>query len=352
MRTALRSIGVVLGVVLAGLIAFFFWASSGRVPDDALAQVTQYDAPDTPPPDTLTATTYNLGYLSGMTNNKPVVRPESLFTNNMTRAAGLLGRSSPDVVGLQEVDFGAARSFDVHQLDTLATRLGSATAAQAVNWDVRYLPFPYGRPAVHFGRVLSGQGVLSQLPIRAHRRYVLPSPPQPFYRSAFYLDRLAQVTLLDWSDRPLVVINVHLEAYDTATRENQARQVRTLYNQVAQPGVPILLLGDFNAELDAPDDSTMALLLDDTALRPAYPDSAAQAAAPTFPADTPTRTIDHILYSTNAFEQTSRAVRCGAPPPPSDHCAVTTSLVLDSISAPSLDSVHARLPPAGPLPAN
>ena len=351
MRTALRPLGIALSVLLVGLVGVFFWASSGRVSDDALAQVTQYDAPDAPPPDTLTATTYNIGYLSGMTNNEPVVRPESLFTNNMDRAAGLLGRSSPDLVGLQEVDFGAARSFDMHQLDTLATRLGSATAAQAVNWDVRYLPFPYGRPAVHFGRVLSGQGVLSQLPIRAHRRYVLPSPPQPFYRSAFYLDRLAQVTLLDWGGRPLVMINVHLEAYDTATRKKQARQVRTLYNRVAQPGVPILLLGDFNAELDAPDDSTMALLLDDTALRPADPDRAAQAAL-TFPADTPTRTIDHILYSTNAFEQTSQAVQCGAPPP-SDHCAVTASLVLDAPSAaPPLDSVRTLLPPAGPLRAD
>jgi endonuclease/exonuclease/phosphatase family metal-dependent hydrolase len=318
------------------------------VPDDALASITRYDAPTPSSPDTLTATTYNLGYLSGMTNNEPVVRPESLFTNNMDRAVGLLQRPGSDVVGLQEVDFGAARSFDVHQLDTLATRLSHPTAAQAVNWDVRYLPFPYGRPAVHFGRVLSGQGVLSQLPIQAHRRYVLPAPPQPFYRSAFYLDRLAQVTLLDWNGRPLVVINVHLEAYDADTREAQARQVRALYDRVATSDVPILLLGDFNAELDAPGNSTMTLLLNDTALRPAQPDSAVTG---TFPANDPTRTIDHILYRDDRLRTTGTTVQCGpAAHPPSDHCAVTASLVLDAPSAaPSLDSVRTLLPPAGRL---
>ncbi len=349
MRPALRLLGIALSVLLVGIVGAFFWASSGRLPPDALTQTTRHSAADSPSPDTLTATTYNIGYLSGMTNNEPVVRPETLFANNLDRAARLLRRSSPDVVGLQEVDFGAARSFGVHQLDTLATRLGSPIAAQAVNWDVRYLPFPYGRPAVHFGRVLSGQGVLSRRPLHTHRRYLLQSPPQPFYRSAFYLDRLAQVTLLNWGEQPLVVINVHLEAYDTDTREAQARQVRSLYDRVAAPGVPVLLLGDFNAELDAPDDSTMAFLLDDTGLRPARPDSAV---AGTFPADDPSRTIDHILYRADRITPTGTTVQCGPPThPPSDHCAVTASLVREPAAAPSLDSVRTLLPPAGPLSA-
>ncbi|MFP4227492.1 MAG: endonuclease/exonuclease/phosphatase family protein [Salinivenus sp.] len=347
MRTVLRVSGAVLGVLLVGLVGFFLWASGGRLSDDALTETDRYGTP-APSPDTLTVATYNIGYLSGMTNNEPVVRSESLFTAHMEDAVTLVQTMDADVVGLQEIDFGAARSFHKHQLDTLATRLNYAAAAQAVNWDVRYLPFPYGRPAVHFGRVLSGQATLSRRPIRAHRRYVLARPPQPFYRDAFYLDRLAQATLIELGGQPLVVLNVHLEAYDTETRETQARQVRALYDQVAQPGVPVLLVGDFNATLDAPDDSTMAVLLEGTDLRPATPDSAT---AGTFPANEPTRSIDHILYRRGPLTPTTATVHCGPrDAPPSDHCAVRASLARDStVTPPPLDSMRALLPPAGRL---
>jgi endonuclease/exonuclease/phosphatase family metal-dependent hydrolase len=364
MRTAGRLLGTALVVLLIGLVGFFFWASGDRLPDDALAQTTRH-ASLPAAPDTLTVATYNLGYLSGLTNNEPVVRSESLFTNNMERAVTLLRGADADVVGLQEVDFGAARSFYKHQLDTLAARLNYGATAQAVNWDKRYVPFPYGGPAVHFGRVLSGQGLLSRMPIQAHRRYVLPRPPQPFYRSAFYLDRLAQTALLDWGGRPLLVINVHLEAFHQGTRMDQARAVRALYDRLAVPGLPVLLTGDFNSEWPASTpsaagtahhnaaDSTLHILLRDTDLRAAYPDSIAHT-APTFPADAPARKIDHIFYTAGAFKQVSQAVRCGAPSPPSDHCAVVTSLTLDATAAPPppLDSARALLPPAGHLPEN
>ena len=326
--------GSVLGLVLLVLAGLFLWASSGRLPEDALAQTTQYAAaPDTTAPDTVTVTTYNIGYLSGMTNNRPVVRPDSFLAGNLTQALALLRTADPDLIGFQEIDYGAARSGYVHQLDTIGARLGYAAAAQAVNWDERYLPFPYGRPAVHFGRVVSGQAVLSRFPVRQHARIVLARPPQWIGRDAFYLDRLAQVALLALGDRPLAVINVHLEAFHTPTREQQARTVNRLYDRLAAQGLPVLLLGDFNSPLpDAANEDAeaanrpMSLLLADTDLRPVAPDTGAQAQPGTYPADAPTRTIDHIFYPPDRFSVGDRRVQCGAPSPPSDHCAVTASL--------------------------
>jgi endonuclease/exonuclease/phosphatase family metal-dependent hydrolase len=343
--------GSVLGLVLLVFVGFFLWASSGRLPEDALAQTTRYAAaPDTTAPDTLTVTTYNIGYLSGMTNNRPVVRPDSFLAGNLTQALALLRTADPDLIGFQEIDYGAARSGDVHQLDTIGARLGYAAAAQAVNWDERYLPFPYGRPAVHFGRVVSGQAVLSRFSVRQHARIVLARPPQSFLRDAFYLDRLAQVALLALGDRPLAVINVHLEAFHTPTREQQARTVNRLYDRLAAQGLPVLLLGDFNSPLpdaarEATEDAdrTMRILLADTALRPVAPDTGAQAQPGTYPADAPTRTIDHIFYSPAHFSVADRRVQCGAPSPPSDHCAVTASFRWsDSVAdGPSVDALPA-----------
>ncbi len=351
MKRALRILGLVVGGLVLSLAGVFFWASSGALSDDELAQARTYTAqPDTTRPDTLTVTTYNIGYLSGMRNNEPVVRPDSLFHANMDQAAGYLRAAAPDIVALQEIDFGGARAAHVHQLDTLAARLGYPGAAQAVNWDERYLPFPYGRPAVHFGRTLSGQAVLSRFPIRRHVRRTLPRPPQSFFRDAFYLDRLAQVGVVDVDGRPLAVINVHLEAFDVGTRETQARVVNDLYRRLADRGIPTLLLGDFNSSLSSgeeggqagAEDATMQHILAGTDLRSAVNTASADTASATYPADAPARTIDHIFYSPQFFEAVDTQRWCGRPAPPSDHCAVTAALRLTSRAKwPS----HEALPP-------
>lgn len=351
MKRALKVLGGgFLGLLLL-LAGFFFWASSGRLPDDALAQLKRYDAARAPATrDTLTVVTYNIGYLSGMTNNEPVTRDPSLFRENMDAAAALIREANPDIVGFQEIDFGAARSMGVQQLDTLATRLGYARGAQAVNWDERYLPFPYSAdPAIHFGRVLSGQAVLSRYPIRRHRRVELARTSRPFWSDRFYLDRLAQVVVVDLGGQPLALVNVHLEAFEEATRETQAAEVRTLVRDLMDDGMPVLLIGDFNSVIPAAmptmpprertafaGDQTMARLTDGLDLQYAFPDSAYRADAPaTYPADNPTRMIDHILYPPDHVAPVGARVLCGAPSsPPSDHCAVSLTFRLRASERP------------------
>jgi Metal-dependent hydrolase len=336
MKRILQISATVVGVLLLGAVLVFLWASSGRLPEEDLAQTRTYaPAPDTTMPDTLTVTTYNIGYLSGMKNNEPVVRSDSLFYANMDQAVRFFRRVDPDIAGLQEIDFGEARVAHVHQLDTLATQLGYPAAARAVNWDERYLPFPYGRPAVNFGGTLSGQAVLSRFPIRQHVRNVLPRPPQVFFRDAFYLDRLAQVAVVNLGGRPLVVINTHLEAFHVETREEQARLVNDLYRRLAGEDIPALLLGDFNSSLASSgndgsvEDSTLQYLLADTGLRAART-AGADTVSATYPADAPRQRIDYIFYPPRFFAPTSVRRWCGVPDPPSDHCAVTASFRLIS----------------------
>lgn len=344
MKRLLVIAGSLLGLLLLTATLFFFWASSGRVPEEDLAQIKEYPGESaSAEQDTFTVMTYNLGYLSGMTNNEPVVRPDSLFENNMDRALTLLRDVDPDFLALQEVDFGGARSAYVHQLDTIATRLGYLEAAQAVNWDVRYLPFPYGRPAVHFGRMLSGQALLSRFPIRQQVRKELPRPSQMFVRDAFYLRHLAQVAVVDIGGWPLVIMNLHLEAFDEDAREQQARRVNTLYKRLARQNFPLLVLGDFNSVMPAAksvlpleqqrafaDDNTMNILLDRTNLRPLFSESAyvTGRSINTFPSDDPSRKLDYILHQPNLILPIDRETRCGPSPPPSDHCAVVMKFLL------------------------
>lgn len=342
MKRVAKALGGGLLALFLAVIAFFFWASSDTRSDRELAITTAYAAAPVAPADTVSVMTYNIGYLSGMTNNEPVVRSESLYTANLEAAVQLLRRTSPDIIGFQEIDVGAARSFNIHQLDTLATRLGYAASAMAINWDKRYVPFPYSaNPAIHFGRVLSGQAVLSRYPIVRHERIELARTSQPFWSDAFYLDRLAQVVEIAVGSDTLVVINVHLEAFEEATRETQAREVRRIYERHAHR--PVLLIGDFNSILPSAraahptdeqrafaDDETLSILLDGTTLQPALPDSAYTApmsAMGTYPTDAPTRKIDHIFYTPAPIRALGAAVP-ETPGTPSDHRPVVMRFVL------------------------
>jgi endonuclease/exonuclease/phosphatase family metal-dependent hydrolase len=317
-----------LVLVFAG---WFLWASASLRPTLAPAEVKRYAAAPAAARDTLTVMTYNIGYLSGMTNNRPVARTQDSFSSNLEAAVRIIDRARPDIIGFQEIDFGAARSFGVHQLDTLAMRGGYAAAAQAVNWDKRYVPFPSANPFMQFGRMASGQAVLSRYPIRTHERVVLERPATLFVYDAFYLDRLAQVVEVE-AGQPMVLINVHLEAFDRATRERQAAVVRDLYRQY-RADYPVLLLGDFNSRLpaDPSDDRTLATLLEIDGLAEAFPDSLYRtqdtAAYGTYPSPEPSRKIDHIFYDARRFEVVEAYIVTG-PDQPSDHRAVVARFVM------------------------
>ena len=70
---------VVLGGGLAAVGLFFLWASSGRLTESELAQLKTTEGVTTKAAaDEFTVVAYNIGYLSGLTNNQAVTRDESL----------------------------------------------------------------------------------------------------------------------------------------------------------------------------------------------------------------------------------------------------------------------------------
>ncbi len=352
----LRIAGLVVGALLLFLVGFWFWASSGSLSSDELRQTKSYNVDpsarasrvDTTAArsdgeaargDTLSVMTYNIGYLSGMTNNQPVERDPELYRSNLGNAITLLRNARPDIIGVQEIDFGAERSFGVHQLDTISRQLGFANAAQAVNWDVRYLPFPYGPPSVHFGHVISGQAVLTSFPIASHERTVLAETSRPYVSRVFYIDRLAQGVDLVVGQDTVAVVNVHLEAFEQAVRVVQAREVREIVASLLDTGRPVLLIGDFNAVPGDPDDPTLARVARGLSLERAVPTETERGGAVTgtYPADAPDRLIDHIFYNPGRVTEVGTKVACGRDDaPPSDHCAITMRFTL---TAPSADSV-------------
>lgn len=306
---SLTILAILLFVLILAFVIFYYWASSSTQPQDKLSEIITYtDTPESRETQGIfTVMTYNTGYLSGMTNNQPVKRPgKTFFDKNMESFLQLLNETQPDIIGVQEIDFHSKRSHYVNQLEAIAKKAGYPFAAKAINWDKRYLPFPYWPLSLHFGRVLSGQAVLSRWPILSTVRIVLPKPKStPFFYNAFYLDRLIQVVKIKIDSRNLIILNVHLDAIDWETREDQAKRLLNIYRSF-KDDYPVLVMGDFNSippdapqKNDFPDepvtdfrnDRTIQFFLEDPGLK------AANITTFTFPTDSPTRKLDYIFYT-------------------------------------------------------
>lgn len=311
MKIIKRTLFLVFLVIVIPVIAFYFWGSAGNYEKIDYDQIMIYKTDEfTATKDTLSLLTYNIGYLSGMTNNLPIDRTQKLFNDNLTLTYKLLFDLNPEFVGLQEVDFNAKRSFEVNQMKEIAVSGGFNYAAKAVNWDKNYVPFPYGWPNTHFGQVYSGQAILSKYKIIDNELNVLSKPlGNPFYYNAFYLDRIAQVSKIDMSGREIILINVHLEAWDVPTREKQAKTLLKIYRKYADK-YPVLLFGDFNS---TPPNATnpyaieqaMHLLLSEPGLKTAISDStylANEKAYFTYDSRNPSIKIDYILYNSEKIK--------------------------------------------------
>jgi endonuclease/exonuclease/phosphatase family metal-dependent hydrolase len=291
------------------LVAFYWWAQGHSVDNELLHQEIAISPIGLQREDsTFSVMTYNLGYLSGMTNNLAQKPSLDLFETNLEAARSLIKKWDPDLVGFQEIDFASNRSYNRNQLDSLSD--GFAYAVQSVNWNKKYVPFPYWPPKVHFGRMLSGQAVLSKFRVIQSQRLVLPGPEAaPFYYKAFYLDRLIQVVELEVKGREVILLNVHLEAFDQATRELQAREVMQVVETYCRQ-YPTLLIGDFNARPpfateQVTEEETIRIFTEHPLLSPALPKSQYlknEQQHFTFDTAKPYEKLDYIFFTHQTIE--------------------------------------------------
>ena len=304
----MKKVTIVLLVIIffvTTVIVFYFWAQQGS--GYLKLQLTNYYGfPATGNDSVIGVVTYNAGYLSGMENNLAVTRSGELFSGHMKRLVQQLKQGPPvDLLAFQEIDYGSHRSFMTDQHDAIAKHFFSYSL-KAVNWDKRYVPFPYWPPSVHFGKILSGQSVMSVWELTDPERIVLPKvASNPFYYNAFYLDRLVVSALVHHPLHPFWIMNIHAEAFDQETREKQIRAIYRIFKEKSKHN-PVILTGDFNSSPDSGEKS-IHLFLDDPAVGCAAMNSGTPY-PPTFPSDDPHERIDYIFYTKADFEETASMV--------------------------------------------
>lgn len=140
------------------------------------------------------------------------------------RVAEVVARCEPDIVALQEVDVGRARSGGVDQAQMIAAHLRMGTHFHA---------------ALHLEEEKYGDAILTALPARLVRAGPLPSIGEP--RSAIWVS-------VDIGGVELQVINTHL---GLRRRERIAQAAALLgpgwLGGTAGGDEPTVLAGDFNA---------------------------------------------------------------------------------------------------------
>ena len=190
---------------------------------------------------------------------------------DVARVAEVIAAQAPDIVALQELDVGRARTGGVDQAHRLAQRLGMAFHFNA---------------AFKVEEELYGDAILTTLPERLIKAGPLPTHP----RISRLEPRGAVWVAVTVGDVELQVINTHLGLVPREQRGQAAALAGADWLGAAKR--PLILVGDMNATPRTVVHRTFAARLTESRRAARH-----AGRAPTFPSSFPVLAIDHVFVS-------------------------------------------------------
>ena len=253
-RRIFRVIGIVLlavVVLLAGMVGFLS-VTEFKPADRETAAVSGTAARTLRPGDALTLVSWNIGYgalgdnadffMDGGSMVKTA--DKARVEQNMNTICTALDDMQPDILLAQETDRNSSRSSHVNEYAALQDHLAGYTSSFAGNFKVAFLPYPV--PPI--GKVDSGLATYSAFSVSSAERVQLPVPFSWPMRMA-NLKRCVLISRIpiEDSERELVIVNLHLEAYDDGEgKAAQTKMLAELLSAEAAKGNYVVAGGDFN----------------------------------------------------------------------------------------------------------
>ena len=243
---------IVLVIVLAaaGLIGWLSIAEyKPEVVEELELSARGENSPSLPQGESVTVLSWNIGYaglgsnadffMDGGENVKSSDR-ERVESNLQDIRELLYGESAPDLILLQEVDVNSSRTYGIDQ----SACLTAGNAAHALNYSCPFVPFPL--PPI--GKVNSGVFTTTDYAIDRAERISLPCPfSWPVSTANLKRCLLVSYLPIEGSDRQLVLVNLHLEAYDDGEGKiAQTRQLNEFIQSEYEKGNYVIAGGDFN----------------------------------------------------------------------------------------------------------
>ena len=252
MKKILKVLGILLLVVVLAAAGLILWLSVTEfkpAPVESVETSASGELDKVDPGEELQILSWNIGYgglgagsdffMDGGKDVRSADKEQVLrYLDGIKTSIQAL---DPDVVMLQEVDVDSGRTYRIDQSDYLALD----ASAHAMNYACDFVPFPL--PPL--GRVYSGVFTTTQgLAIDEAERISLPCPFQWPVRTA-NIKRCLLVSYLpiEGSDKQLVAVNLHLEAYDSGEGKiAQTKMLKELIEGEYAKGNYVIAGGDFN----------------------------------------------------------------------------------------------------------
>ena len=158
----------------------------------------------------------------------------------LTGIRGVIDGDDYDFVMLQEVDTNSTRTYGIDETKPLAL----SNSVHALNYSCNFVPFPL--PPI--GKVHSGLFTTSDHTIERAERISLPCPfSWPVSTANLKRCLLVSYIPVEGSDNYLVLVNLHLEAYDDGEGKiAQTKQLNEFIESEYKKGNYVIAGGDFN----------------------------------------------------------------------------------------------------------
>lgn len=206
----------------------------------------------------LTVLTYNTGY-AGLSRNEDFfmdggtkVKPESrtLVEENLEGISRTLLQQEADIFFLQEVDRNSSRTYHIDEQDFYEKKL-EMPGMFACNFKCDFVPYPL--PPI--GKVNSGLLTLTDLKVNQASRISLPESFSWPVRTCNLKRCMLETRIpLKGSPKELVMINFHLEAYDSGEGKiAQSKMLAEKLREEYEKGNYVIAGGDFNQTFEGID---------------------------------------------------------------------------------------------------
>ena len=260
MRFLLRLLlGVLLSLVLLflGLLTFSTLTDFQPEPESVLSQEVEGIASLNSVPDTLSLMIWNIGYcglgaeMDFFNDGGKTVRASDSLTAKYLKAVSLFMGSmkdSIDVMMIQEVDRNSKRSYFTDQIPIIANELSGFSRCFALNYDVKFVPVPFGIPYTPYGKTYGGLVTYSKINPSNSSRVQYPGGfdwPTKLYM----LDRCALEMRYPLANgKELILVNTHNTAYDETgeIKKIEMAFIKKRYEAEFAKGNKVIVGGDWN----------------------------------------------------------------------------------------------------------
>ena len=256
LKITLISIGAVFALILSfiGGVLIFASATTLKVKDVEKMQVNTCTQTEINKENSINLMTWNTGYGAlderqdcCWDGGKGVYgESKEVVQENINALKSKINEIDPDIFFVQELDLDSKRSFYINELGSFRETFDQKyNNTFARNFKAGLVPSPLSQMT---GKVDAGIATFSKFSINDSERVQLPIPFS-WPMKLFNLKRCLLVTRMPIKDseKELVMINLHLEAYSSEEgKAKQANQLVGLMKEEYEKGNYVVAGGDFN----------------------------------------------------------------------------------------------------------